>query len=153
MIRWSVLIILCVLVLVACSDKPTSQAFTVAGKSMEPTFHAGQVVTIVSTDPTLLHRGDVVLVAPSDKNTFLKRIIGLPGDTVSVRDGHVYVNDALQNEPYVSSPSTDCTPGEKCVDVRVLPGSVFVLGDNRWNSSDSREFGSVPLSQIKGQVK
>jgi signal peptidase I len=132
---------------------PATQSFTVNGTAMAPTFAAGQVVRIEPVDPAALHRGDVVLIDPFDNGPFLKRIIGLPGDTVGIRDGRVYVNDALLDEPYVRGLPTTCPLGNACKPIKVLNGSVFVLGDNRANSSDSREYGPVPISQIKGRMR
>jgi len=132
------------------------QPFTVEGQSMEPTFHQHQVVQIESVDPAKLQRGDVVLIDPFDKVPYLKRIIGLPGETVSIHDDRVYINNAPLPEPYTHGIPTICRPEEACGQghaITILSGSVFVLGDNRSNSADSREFGAVPLSQIKGRVR
>lgn len=135
---------------------PTTQTYTVSGASMEPTFHQNQVVQIETLDPTKLQRGDVVLINPFDKNPFLKRIVGMPGETVSIHDGHVYIDNALLPEPYTHGAQTICLADDPCglgLAIKILNGSFFVLGDNRSNSADSREFGAVPFSQIKGRVR
>jgi signal peptidase I len=140
----------------AATPAPTAQVFIVNGAAMEPTFRMGQPVTIAASNTAPLRRGAVILVAPFGKAAFLKRVIGLPGDTVVIRDGRVYVNGIVQVEPYVSGARTTCRSDDSCAEgkqIKVLDGSVFVLGDNRMNSSDSREFGPVPISQIKGQVQ
>jgi signal peptidase I len=131
---------------------PTTQNFTVKGAAMEPTFAVGEVVRIEPVDPTALRRGDVVLIAPFDADPYLKRIIGLPGDTLGIRDGRVYVNGELLNEPYVHGAPTTCRVDDMCTSIKVLNGTVYVLGDNRANSADSREYGPVPISQIKGRA-
>ena len=138
------------------ATSPATQVFTVEGAAMEPTFTVGQVVAIEPADRAALRRGDVVLIDPFKKTAFLKRIIGMPGDTISIRDGRVYVNDTLLDEPYVRGAPTICRLDDPCAEgraIKVLDGLVFVLGDNRANSADSREYGPVPISQIQGRVQ
>jgi signal peptidase I len=135
---------------------PVGQTFTVNGEAMAPTFGKGNVVPIEPVDPAELRRGDVVLIDPFGKGLFLKRIIGLPGDTVSIHDGQVYINGTPLSEPYVHGAPTTCLPDYPCGQgqgIKVLGGLVFVMGDNRGNSADSRDYGPVPLSQIKGRVR
>ena len=98
-------------------------------------------------------RGDIIVFNPpvdSDK-PYIKRIIGLPGDTVSFIAGNVFINGEALDESYIDGPITDCE-GPNC-DVGPIPdGSVYVLGDNRTNSSDSRRFGLVKMDRIIGKV-
>lgn len=97
-------------------------------------------------------RGDIIVFNPpaeSDK-PYIKRIVGLPGDIVSIHDGSVFIDDQQLDEPYIASGITDCAGG--CQTVTVPPGSIFVLGDNRNNSSDSRAFGPVKISSIVGKA-
>ena len=97
-------------------------------------------------------RGDIIVFNPpaeSDK-PYIKRIIGLPGDVVSIHDGNVFINDQVLDEPYIDTGITDCLGG--CETVTVPSGSIFVLGDNRNNSSDSRVFGPVKISSIVGKA-
>lgn len=101
-------------------------------------------------------RGDIVVfdapVSNADK-PFIKRIIGLPGDTVEARDNHVYINGQQLNEPYLEGELTWCRgEGQSCAPVTVPEGSVFVMGDNRDNSQDSRSFGPVPIDNIIGKA-
>ena len=81
------------------------------------------------------------------KEDFVKRIIGLPGETIRVSQGVVYINDKPLSEPYISpdrAPVSDFNP-------YIIPdGHVFVMGDNRNNSLDSREWGPLPIANIKG---
>jgi signal peptidase I len=95
------------------------------------------------------HRGDVIVFrAPTDPSRdFIKRVIGLPGDTVEVRGGVVYVNGTALDEPYISS-KPDYTYAKQTVP----NGQYFVLGDNRNNSSDSHVWGFVPEDNIIGQA-
>jgi signal peptidase I len=138
------------------TPSPTEQSYTVSGASMEPTIHQNQVVQIELVDPTKLQRGDIILIDPFDKTPFLKRVIGMPGETVSIHDDHVYIDDAQLPEPYTHGAATTCRTDEPCAQghaIKIVTGAIFVLGDNRSNSSDSREFGPVLFSQIKGRVR
>ncbi|MEA2641550.1 MAG: signal peptidase [Chloroflexota bacterium] len=125
------------------------ETFKIQGTAMEPTLHNNQTLLINraafrSGGPA---RGDVVVfhypVQPA--NIFIKRIIGVPGDTIDVRAGQVYVNDLLQNEPYVRDHPV--YEGQWVVP----PASYFVLGDNRPNSSDSHVWGFVPAANLIGK--
>ena len=123
----------------------------VRGSSMAPGIEDGDRILVEPWSYVLapVQRGDVVVLRyPLDPSVdYIKRVIGLPGDTVTMADGHVWVNGELLAEPYVADedPST-------YVSVRVEPGRCFVLGDNRPRSSDSREFGLVPLAYLRGRV-
>lgn len=102
-------------------------------------------------------RGDVVVFTPpppGQDKPYIKRVIGLPGDTVEIRDEGVYVNETLINEPYLQGRTTSCRTGNAkfCGPLTVPEGSVYVLGDNRNNSEDSRYFGPVPDSHIIGKA-
>jgi signal peptidase I len=139
----------------AATPAPQPRSFVVSGQAMQPNFHPGQVVTIEDVAAAKLSAGEVVLV-DMQGHSFLKRVIGLPGDVVSIHDGRVYVNDRLLAEPYIAEQTTSCRPDEPCGQGRpyaVGRDSVFVLGDNRSNSSDSREFGALPFAQIAGRVR
>lgn len=98
-------------------------------------------------------RGDIVVFnppTPSDK-PYVKRVIGLPGDTISVRNREVLVNGVTIDEPYIAAePNYSYPLGGG--DYTVPAGSIFVLGDNRNNSSDSHAFGAVPLDNVIGKA-
>jgi signal peptidase I len=97
-------------------------------------------------------RGDVIVFNPpngSDK-PYIKRIIGLPGEEITFGNGHVYVNGKQLEEDYIEY-RTNCGRRDQC-DVVVPPDHVFVLGDHRTNSSDSRVFGPVPVENIIGKA-
>lgn len=127
------------------------QNFRVEGSSMEPNFHNGQFLLVNKLSYRLgePQRGDVIVFRyPRDPSRdFIKRIIGLPGETVEVRNNEIVVNgehieDLATVNPanYVSSPVT------------VGPDELFVLGDNRSNSSDSHSWGMLPMDDVIGKV-
>jgi len=89
-----------------------------------------------------------VLPSPNEVD-FIKRVIGVPGDIVNIKDGYVYINDKKLDEPYIKGVTY-----ENVIEfpVEVPSGSVFVLGDNRENSRDSRTFGFVEFDRIKGKA-
>ena len=129
-----------------------AQATRVYGQSMEPNLHTNQrlVVEKLSYRFHGPQRFDVVVlkVASQGDELLIKRVIGLPGETVEIQDGHVYINGQPLDEPYLVS---DTRPGRQGRIV-VPPLHVFVLGDNRGDSRDSRYFGAVPLEAIRGHV-
>ena len=122
----------------------------VEGSSMEPTLHDGELVVVSRLayrweTPT---RGDIVVFRfPLDPNRrFIKRIIGLPGDAIAVHDGKVWVNGTPLDEPYIAAPP------RYSGDWQIRADEVFVLGDNRNNSSDSQNWGALPLREVIGKA-
>jgi signal peptidase I len=150
--------------------------FKVEGSSMEPTLHDGEFLLVDkavywSLSPDLVQRvlpsiaptgpdgrmflfhgplhGDIIVFRfPHDPSRdFIKRVIGVPGDVVEIRDGRVDVNGHPLTEPYIMAPPHYQMPAQ-----RVPAGNYFVLGDNRNNSSDSHVWGLVPWYDIIGQA-
>ena len=123
----------------------------VRGSSMAPGIQDGDRILVEPWSYVIedVDRGDIVVMRyPLDPTVdYIKRVIGLPGDVVTLADGHVWVNGELLREPYVE----DVDHGSYEV-TTVDEGSFFVLGDNRPRSSDSREFGLVPLDYVRGRV-
>ncbi len=127
------------------------QSFVVEGISMEPGLQGGQVILINKAaywfgSP---QRGDIIVFhSPQDPDrVFVKRVIGLPGETVKIEKGKVYIDGKLLLEPdSIIEDSRDYGP------VNVPPGHYFVLGDNRSNSSDSRNGWTVPEGDIIGKA-
>jgi signal peptidase I len=127
-----------------------SARIRVDGASMEPTLQSGEFVIVNKLaywfgDPTL---GDVIVFHfPRDPDQeYIKRIIGLPGDQVEIKDGSVFVNGQVLSEDYIAaSPVYN-------VSTEVPEDSLFVLGDNRNNSSDSHNWGPVPLDHVIGKA-
>ena len=105
-----------------------------------------------------LRRGDIIVFRfPGDRTKdYIKRVIGLPGDTVEVRERAVYVNGRMLHEPYAvhkgSYLGRGALAGDNFGPYVVPPGRVFVMGDNRENSYDSRFWGTVPMRDIKGKA-
>ena len=152
------------------------QNFRVEGPSMRPTLHEGQYLLTnkliyYRLDMSRLarflpfveaeagdivypfhppQRGEVVVFRfPRDPSRdFIKRIVAVPGDTVEIRQGKVYVKDKTVNEPYV----TMCDPRNQVCSTRLAEGEYYVLGDNRLESNDSRDWGLVPLDNIIGRA-
>lgn len=127
-----------------------SARIRVDGSSMVPTFQDGEFVIVekVSYRFSEPQRGDIVVFHfPRDpEQEYIKRVIGLPGDQISIRQGQVYLNGELLNEPYVAA-----APRYE-LDYEVPAGELFVLGDNRNNSSDSHDWGTVPLEYVVGKA-
>jgi signal peptidase I len=152
------------------------QAFKIPTGSMENNLLIGDHLlvnkfvyapTVTSLERALLpidpiRRGDIIVFKYPEEpeRDFIKRVIGLPGDTLELRNKRVYINDTMLNEPYVHylvPPDEEGSGGE--FDVRVQYGPVtvppahyFMMGDNRDNSQDSRYWGFMPQEYIKGRA-
>jgi signal peptidase I len=131
------------------------QNFRVDGMSMEPTLHDGEFI-LVNKAAYLFNppqRGDVIVFEyPRDTQVdYIKRIIAIPGDTISVVGTKVTVDGVTLNEPYVNQ-ADNSNPFGNIINRHVPPGDYFVMGDNRGNSSDSRDWGFVPRQDIIGEA-
>ena len=128
------------------------QATRVEGQSMEPNLHTDQrlVVEKVSYHFHGPQRFDIVVIRMPEQNDelLIKRVVGLPGETVEIHDGQVYINGQPLEEPFVTAGTR---PG-RSETVLVPPLHVFVMGDNRGHSNDSRSFGPVPIENIVGRA-
>lgn len=132
--------------------------FEVSGDSMFPTFKNGEyiltnLISLRFNDPI---RGDVIVFkSPTDENKdFIKRVIGVPGDTVSVKDSFVYVNNQRLDESVYLSETVRTPNGQFLKEgqtVTVPEDNFLVMGDNRPHSSDSREWGFLPKSEVIGK--
>ena len=135
------------------------QAFRIPSESMVPTLEIGDRVLVnkLSYDAHGLNRGDVVVFerppglpsGPDDPKDLIKRVIGLPGDTVVAKDGSIYIDDQRLDEPYL--PENIATYNLD-VPVTIPEGEVWVMGDNRTNSEDSRVFGPIDADSIVGRA-
>ena len=129
--------------------------YRIPASSMEPTIRPGDFIATDSrTAGEVPPRGAVIVFEyPHDRTIdYNKRVIGLPGDALTIDNNVVYVNGVRLNEPYVLDDPRQRFNAEGPESFDVPDGSVFVLGDNRNNSSDSRHWGPVPVSHIKGVV-
>jgi signal peptidase I len=130
------------------------EAFWIPSESMTPTLLVGDRVLVNKfiyrfTEPD---RGDIVVfkeTVEGRKEDLIKRVVGLPGDRIAVRGGRLFVNGKLQSEPYVNKKFPDVSVSAPTT---VSGGHVFVMGDNRANSLDSRRFGPIPEKNIEGEA-
>jgi signal peptidase I len=143
------------------------RSYRVTGVGMEPGLHNGQVVYMSSLSYTFSSpsRGDLIIFHQplSTRNTcqllsppgalIIKRIIGIPGDTVSVTSTSVILNGSILNEPYLAPASKGASEnGMTTPSITLGPGQYFLLGDNRLYSADSRCYGPVPFQNFVGKV-
>ena len=170
-VDWSVTIGLAAAFVLAFQAE-VAKPYRIPTSSMEPTLHCakpgdfceGRFDDRVVANRLAYRFGDpkrgqiVVFTAPRTAercgrqdggSTFVKRIVGLPGETVSERDGLVYIDGERLVEPYVEASRRGKTSGSW---PRLAPGHYFVMGDNRINSCDSRTWGSVPRGSLIGPV-
>lgn len=130
--------------------KSTFEFYVVPTGSMLPTLSIGefQLGKIIRSE-TDLHRGDIVTFNTERGMVFVKRLIGMPGDTIEINDGVLYLNGAAQVEEYLMDdpfPMPDYGP------YTVPEGHYFMMGDNRNNSGDSRVIGSIPYDALRSRV-
>ena len=132
--------------------------FQVSGNSMYPNFLDKEYIltNIIGLKFTLPKLGDVIVfkAPPDPEKDYIKRVIGVPGNTIMVTEGNVYVNKKLLDESAFLSPSVKTYGGlflRDSTPVTVPASDYFVMGDNRTGSSDSREWGFVPFSSIVGE--
>jgi len=132
---------------VGCNGIPFlgGRQIIIAGTSMEPGLRDGDKVIINPVDREL-ERGYIILYTLADSNDFLKRIIGLPGETIETKNGQVYIDGIQLEEPYLKE------QGQTFIDdpLLILQNHYFVMGDNRNSSFDSRMHGPVVKDGITG---
>lgn len=130
----------------------TIQTCVVSSSSMEPDLQVGQrlIVNKVNYYFEEPKRGDIIVFRPPanpDSIPYIKRVIGLPGDTVEIRNGKVFVNGQALDEPYIKEKPLYTMPPEF-----IMLDNYFVLGDNRNDSNDSHVWGTVPRENIIGKA-
>lgn len=140
-------LILIMLVMIACGLTST-KTLVFHGISMEPTIVDGEKIFSSPVNLEDLKRGDLIhYIEPITGEELVKRLIGLPGETIEVKDGTVHINGIGLDEPYVKEPAT------YSLDALFLrSGEYFALGDNRNNSLDSSTLGPIPDSAIIGVI-
>jgi signal peptidase I len=142
-----------------------AQPYKVQQQSMEQTLEPEQYVLVDKLTPRFdtYKRGDIVVFTPpedwvQDNGTpFIKRVIGVAGDTVEISDGSVHINGTTIDEPYVFKDEVTGEPQATQADDEdaewLIPaGEVFLMGDHRQNSADSRAFGPVPVDHVIGRA-
>jgi signal peptidase I len=165
-IEWTI-ILMAVLLCTVVLRTYVVQSFTIPSLSMYPTLQVGDriIVNKLSYHIHDVHRGDIVVFArpPLENQEYadlVKRVIGLPGDTISSRGGRVYINNKRLSEPWLPpgpDSYTGALPGDAHPQfdlpgpVKIPAGEYFVMGDNRTDSEDSRFFGPIPKSLIVGR--
>lgn len=130
-----------------------AEPFRIPTESMVPTLEIGDRVLAnkVAYDLSDVERGDIVLFeSPVDGRVLIKRAVGLPGDTLEIRDGTLYLNDEPQEEPYLEPGARRPPPFGP---VTVPEGYFFAMGDNRMNSTDSRSYGPLPGESLIGEAE
>lgn len=167
-IEWGILIAAALIIAVVIKTF-LFQPFYIPSASMEPTLHINDRIFVNKLSYRMhdVHRGDIlVFTTPpgedaSSVKDYIKRVIALPGETVEGRDGAVWVDGRRLDEPYINH-GTPVSAGE-CRNIDNLgstgftkqvipPGYVWVMGDNRCDSSDSRKFGPIKVSSIVGRA-
>ena len=167
-LEW-VIILLAVLLCTVLLRTYVVQSFYIPSGSMLPTLQVGDriIVDKLSYDLHDIHRGDIVVFArpPLEDQEYadlVKRVIGLPGETISSKDGKIYINGKELKEPWLP-PGPDSYTGPLAGadphpqfdlpgPVHIPKGEYFVMGDNRTDSEDSRFFGPIPKSLIVGRA-
>ena len=133
--------------------------FTVSGASMYPTLHNGDRMVLSKVGD--VHRFDVVILKAPDENVeYIKRVIGMPGDTVEMKSGVLYINGKKVDQPFINTEALakqtvfidDFTLESLTGEAKVPEGKYFVLGDNRGVSKDSRMIGFIDRSAIEGKA-
>ncbi|MGG0789751.1 signal peptidase I [Peribacillus simplex] len=138
-------------------------SYDVEGKSMQPTLEDGNklVVNKINYQIHDINRFDIIVFHANSKEDYVKRVIGIAGDQIRYKDDWLYVNGEKVDEPYLEKfkegfPGQDFTGDftlKELTDVTKVPkGKLFVMGDNRLESADSRHFGYIPVENVVGKV-
>lgn len=127
----------------------------VDGPSMQPTLHNNDVIFLekLSIETNNIKKGEIIVFDSKNENNdyYIKRVIGVAGDQVEIKDGKVYVNGNQIVENYLAQ-GTITEPISPKTTYKVPEGQVFVLGDNRGNSTDSRMLGCINVKDVKGHA-
>jgi signal peptidase I len=160
---FAVIGVICTLVVIAPFLLRTFvvQAFKIPSGTMKPTLLVGDHILVnkLSKNSDRIKRGDIIVFQypPDPRKDFLKRVVGLPGDLFEIRDKEIYINNHPLEEGYIIHTDKNIIPAgvrprDNFGPLKVPHDSVFVLGDNRDESFDSRYWGVVELSKVKGKA-
>ncbi|WP_084405585.1 signal peptidase I [Alteribacter aurantiacus] len=137
--------------------------YIVYGQSMMPTINDGEriIVNKIGYEISQPNRFDLIIFHATEDTDYIKRVIGLPGDTIRYENDILYINDKPHDEDFLNQfreelngdiLTSDFTLEDITGELNVPEGHIFVLGDNRQNSIDSRQIGFVPMEQIVGRA-
>jgi signal peptidase I len=139
------------LVLGVVALRTTFRRLEIRGESMAPTLVKGDGV--LTRPAQAIRRGDIVLyLSPKKDDRFLHRVVGLPGESISMRDDVVFINGMPLDEPYAWFDEERLPGIRNFGPIRLPADSFFILGDNRDNSNDSRYLGTIPRDHIRSRV-
>ncbi|MET3696324.1 signal peptidase I [Bacillus oleivorans] len=139
-------------------------SYVVEGESMMPTLEEGNKLVVNKIGYTLgsIDRFDVIVFHANEEEDYVKRVIGLPGDQIVYENDQLFINGKAVEEPYLTNYRKTASPGQPLTGdfslaelwkTETVPeGMLFVLGDNRLESWDSRHFGFVPIDKVVGEV-
>lgn len=159
------IVILMTVVIIGLLKNIVVAEYTVDGKSMQPTLPEGKHFSINRWSYLFedINRFDIVVFKlPNENEVLVKRVIGLPGDRIEYKNDHLYINGEMVSEPFLPAKKNemfsqaktgDFTLEEVTGEKAVPKDSIFVIGDNRLNSRDSRHFGFVKIKHVIGKVK
>ncbi|MEK8132534.1 signal peptidase I [Paenibacillus filicis] len=155
----SILILVLMLTFPGLADEFSYKHYVAQGPAMLPTIASEDRLTVdpdyYSTHP--FQRGDILVFKLSDDRIFIKRVIGFPGEKIRIQEHRLYIDGVAREEPYLQSQLADSlrlnagAPFDYPEQI-VPEDTIFVLGDNRLNSLDSRTFGAVDIGHVLGKV-
>lgn len=150
------LVVLVLIFILILTHKPHQ----INGSSMEPTFGDGSYIMGVRVSGDHVERGDIVVYESEPGVTYVQRVVGVSGDRLEIKDGILYINGERESSRHYSGSKTlisDSFIGKDCgadmKEVDVLPGGLFVMGDNRKSSYDSRDFGSIDAYKVTDRIE
>lgn len=155
--------LLLMLVVLLCTgispDELNYKYYISEGPSMSPAIHAKDRLKVdpMYYNENSIERGDIIVFNVTDNKSFVKRVIGLPDETVEIVDNNIFIDGKMIDEPYIQGEVEKATAEGKTYNMdfpetKVPSDAVFVLGDNRRNSADSRSLGAVSKEDILGKV-